>query len=247
MYLYREILDPDLYDCKFAAQFVESLHEPEILSASDAHLNSLKQCMMATDDIQLLADPLVEKCQQHMLNSGTVTPLFTAFPEKDRKVHLELGYNLPTQYEDIQRYISACKALGMIQQSQCAFFRTLQPIRNDKPVFGNDVSESDEWGIMVIGSSLRGNCFIQLFQIIQGRTQMHFHPLCRKILREGQYSYPFSRFFYISSAEEMCNVIKQIPKLLLRSTLSERECLINFATTLKALHHFGYRLYPKRH
>ena len=241
MYLYQEMINPDLYDQAFVARFMDTLLEPEIDSASDANLNILKREIMATDDIEMLAEPLIEEAQERIVSTGTLPPQFIAFPARDYKVRFELEQDIPTKPKNVRRFLCAGKALGLIRSAHCTFFATMQPLKNDLPVVGEDVTDQCPWGILIIGSSLRGNCFVTLQRITRNAQKMCFTPIHQKILREGAYHpYPFSRFFYIRDSEEMGEIVAQIPKLMLRANMSEPECLVNFATTLKALQHFGY-------
>lgn len=240
-YLYHEMLDPDLYDNDFVANFVDTLLEPEIDAASEENLSTLKQEIMATDDIESLTEPLMVLAQEKTTSTGTLAPNFVAFPSKNNKISFELEKAIPTKYKHIKYFLAAGKALGMIRSAQCIFFLTIQPLIDGRPAIGEEVSDACPWGIMLIGSSLRGNCFVQIQQIIRNSENLCFQLLRQDILREGKYlNYPFSRFFHIQDANEMSDVITQIPKLIARSTLSEYEALVNFATTLKALQYFGY-------
>ncbi len=126
----------------------------------------------------------------------------------------------------------------MSRAAQCIFFIAMQPLKDDKPVFGDDIPEICPWGILVIGSSLRGNCFIHLERMIR-KESLDFEKIYHNILREGQYIYPYSKLFHIEDYGEMGDIIGQVSKLTAGS-MPEKKCLINFATTLKALDFFGY-------
>lgn len=241
MYLYHEMLNPDLYDIDFVANFIDSLLESEIDAASDENMSSLKQNMMATDDIESLTEPLMTKFQDTVTSTGTLSPHFIVFSNKTNKITFELEEAIPTKHRHIHNFLAAGKALSMIRSSQCTFFSTMQPLINGRPAIGDEISENCPWGIMLIGSSLRGNCFVHIQQILKDAERVCFRLLRRDILREGRFgNYPFSKFFHIQDANEMSNIIAQIPKLLSRSALSESEALVNFATTLKSLQYFGY-------
>lgn len=241
MYLYHEMLNPDLYDNEFVASFIDALLESEIDAASDENLSILKQEMMPTDDIESLTESLATQSQNKIKSTGTLAPHFIAYTSKDSKILFELEEAIPIKYGHIRHFLSAGKALGMIRASQCIFFSTMQPLINKRPAVGVEISDTCPWGIMLIGSSLRGNCFVQIHKIIRNSEKMYFQLLRQDILREGKFSnYPFSRFFRIQDSDEMSDVIAQIPKLISRSTLSEYDALVNFATTLKALRYFGY-------
>jgi hypothetical protein len=240
--LYREMINPDLYDNSFVAGFMDTLLEPEIDSASDIKLGTLKKEMMATDDIEMLTDPLSEQAQEQIVSTGTLAPQFATFPARDHKINFELETEIPTKPEHIRNFLYAGKALGMTRLSQCTFFSTMQPLKDGFPAIGDEVTDLCPWGLMVIGSSLRGNCFVLLKQITRNAQNMCFNIVHQQILREGGYvDYPFSQFFYIQDANEMDGIVSQIPKLIMRSNQSERDCIVNFAATLKALQHFGYR------
>ncbi|MHA2279519.1 MAG: hypothetical protein ACXAC5_01320 [Promethearchaeota archaeon] len=239
--LYREMINPDLYDNSFVAGFMDTLLEPEVDSASDSKLNTIKMDMMATDDIEMLCDPLSEEAQEKIISTGTLAPQFATFPARNQKICFELETEIPTKSKNIRNFLHAGKALGLISLSQCTFFSTMQPLKDGFPAVGEEVTDLCPWGVIVIGSSLRGNCFVQLKQITRNSKNMCFDTLHQKILREGKYQdYPFSRFFHIHDANEMDAVVSQIPKLMMRGNMSEQECIINFAATLKALKYFGY-------
>ncbi len=241
MYSYHSMLDPNLYDNEFVANFVDGLSEPEVNSTSEELLNILKQEMMATDDISMLIESLLNEAKEKIISSGTLAPQFISYTDQDHKVRFELEMNIPTKSKQINKFFAAGKALSMIKSAQCTFFSTMQPLKDGFPAVGKEVDDDCPWGIFIIGSSLRGNCFVQLHQIIRNSSDICFNSIHEKIMREGQYApYPFSRFFHINDEEEMSRIISQIPKLMMRSNMSEQECIVNFATTLKALNHFGY-------
>lgn len=236
---YHELLDPDLYrDKPFVANFVESLHSPEIDQLSNIEVVRLLQSFMPTDDISSIMDPLLSSATQKILTTGSLPPEFSIYPQKNKRIKLELGPKVPTTSSKIQRFLSAGKALGLIRAGQCIFFSVMQPIRDEAPVFGEDVSDISTWGILIVGSSLRGNCFSSLNKMVPGK-QIRFKPIHRKIMREEKHdNYPFSDFFNIMDDDEMGRIIAQIPRLMSSNNLEEKKCLVNFSTTLKALENF---------
>ncbi len=238
-YQHQEMLDPDLYDDAFVASFVANLHEPEIDSMSDFAANHFE--MMPLDNISSLIELLSENAKERILSTGTQPPEFAVFPEEDHKIKLELDFDIPTTEERIQNFLHAGKALAFTQRAHCIFFSTMQPVNETTPVFGSDVKEDSSWGLYIIGSSLRGNCFTQLTSIQKQDERISFKVETQQITRERQsHSYPYSRFFHLKDSDEMNSVIKQFPKLMNRCNISEKDCVVNFATTLKTLKRFGY-------
>ncbi len=236
------MLNPDLYDDPFVANFISNLCEPEVLSISEDNLARLRRNMMATDDIQMLVDPILMDAQEQITTTGTLSPQFAAFPDKDRRISFGLESNIPTKSTNIRSFLAAGKALGFIRCSQCTFFYTMQPIENDRPAINEQVTTISPWGILIIGSSLRGNCFVNLVGIKRNLDKIKFYEIHQHIKREGQYyDYPFSKFFHIEDNEEMSEIIKQIPRIMGQSGMNEQECIINFATTLRSLLYFGYQ------
>lgn len=236
MNLYNNLLQPELYYEKpSVARFIETLSEPEIESASCDQIQRLKRDMMATDDIDTLTEQLAIEAREIVANTGTITPQFIAYLDKEHRVKLSSETRIPTTPQSVKRFLRAGKALGLSRTAQCIFFITMQPMKDNAPIFGGDTTKSCPWGILVIGSSLRGNCFVHLEQMIKN---LDFVVTQHNILREGQYDYPYSKLFHIEDHEEMADVIEQT--LRLARSIPERECLINFATTLKALDFFGY-------
>ncbi len=239
MNLYNNLLQPELYFEKpSVARFIETLNEPEIDSASCDQIQQLKRNMMATDDINTLAEDLSMEARETAISTGTVTPQFVAYLDEEHRVKFSSESKIPTTQKSVQRFLRAGKALGFSRTAQCTFFVTMQPLKDDNtPACGNDTALCP-WGILVIGSSLRGNCFVRLERMIKG-DGLDFETVYHNILREGKYDYPFSKLFHIEDYEEMGEIVEQTSKLT-PGTISERECLINFATTLKALDFFGY-------
>jgi len=235
--MYEEMLQPELYDKPDIARFVETLNEPEIKSASCDQVQIIRNEMMPTDDIDTLCETIAAEAREIVQNTGTISPQFIGYTGKEHRVKCSAETKIPTTSKSVQKFLRAGKALGLSRATQCLFFTTMQPLKDDKPAFGDDVTELCPWGIFVIGSSLRGNCFVHLEQIIKAED-LTFKTICHDILREGTHSYPFSKLFHIEDHEEMANIIEQISKLT--GEISEKECLINFATTLKALDYFGY-------
>jgi hypothetical protein len=241
-YLYDNLLDPDLYfDRPKVAQFLEFLQEPEVKTLSHEKADTLTREMMPLDDINSLIEPLAVNAQQQVIQTGSVSPKFSAFIRRDYKVKLELDDQIPKTTPKIRSFLSAGKALALMRSAQCIFFSTMQPLDNGSPAFGSIISDSAPWGILVIGSSLRGNCFVILMEVSrQNEDRVCFKTIHQKILREGKYDYPYSRFFHIADEDEMANIVEQIPKLMARCKLSEQECVLNFATSLNALRMCGY-------
>lgn len=239
MKLYSELLHPEFYYEKpEVARFVETLNEPEIESASCDQLQQLKQDMMATDDIDTIAENLAMEARKTVISTGTISPQFIGYLNHEHRVKFHPGTGIPTTPKSVRRFLRAGKALGLSRTAQCIFFVAMQPLKDNKPIFGDDIVEPCSWGILVIGSSLRGNCFVHLQRMVR-KESLSFETAHHDILREGQYMYPYSKLFHIEDYDEMTDIIEQISKLT-DGTISERECLINFATTLKALDFFGY-------
>lgn len=242
MNLYGNLLQPELYfDKPKVAQFVDTLNEPEIEAASYIQIQQLKREMIAIDDIDTLGEKLALEAREAVINTGTIIPQFISYLDLEHRVKFSSETRIPTTYKAVKRFLRAGKALGFSRTAQCIFFVAMQPLKNDAPAFGEDITDPCPWGILVIGSSLRGNCFVHLERMIR-KDNLIFETAYHKILREGQYNYPFSKFFHIENYDEMGNVIEQISKLA--GTMPEKECLINFATTLKALDFFGYSVVP---
>lgn len=237
MNLYSNLLQPELYfEQPKIARFVETLSEPEIESASYDKIQLLRKEMMATDDINTLAEDLSVEARENIENTGTISPQFIVYTNREHRIKFESD-KVPQTHNSVKNFLLAGKALGLSRASQCVFFVAMQPLKDDHPVSGDDVSEFCSWGILVIGSSLRGNCFVHLERVIN-EENLQFEKLHHKIMREGEYDYPYSNFFHIEDHNEMAGVIEQTLKF--SASMSERECLINFATTLKALDFFGY-------
>lgn len=241
-YLYNNLLDPDLYcDQPHVARFVEMLLEPEIEANAAEQVRKISREMMPMDDINGLVEPLSLCAKQQITQTGSLTPEFNAFLDADYKIRLGIGDELPRTRRKVDEFLYAGKALAFVRVAQCIFFSTMQPLVNDMPAFGESVSESAPWGIIIIGSSLRGNCFILLMEITRNKDNIRFNTIHHKILREGQYDYPYSRFFHIEDEDEMGGIIRQIPKLMIRCQLSEEECVQNFASCLMILRQLGYQ------
>lgn len=244
MNLYSELLHPEFYYEKPAiARFIETLNEPEIESTSHDQLQQLKRDMISTDDIDTLAEELAMEARETIINTGTIAPQFIGYPNKERRVKFH-SKTVPTTPKLIRRFLRAGKALGLSRATQCLFFVSMQPLKDNRPIFGDDVTGMCSWGILVIGSSLRGNCFVHLHRIVR-KESLSFEVAHHDILREGQYEYPFSKLFHIEDHDEMAEIIEQASKLSDETTVPERECLINFATTLKALDFFDYSVSPR--
>lgn len=236
MNLYQHLIDPDLYDQPKVAQFIDALSETEIQNISDYKLESLKNNIMPMDDINKLIEVLMEEAQQKIVESGFLSPQFIGYTNSQSRIRLGTDTKVPRTVKGIQRFLWAGKSLAFSRTLNCLFFSTMQPLENNMPVVG-DLTQHSDWGILIIGSSLRGNCFVCIKKVINIETTPRFKPIFHKILREGVYDYPYSQFFHISDYKEMTEIIQQIPKLN-SNVIPEKQCLINFATTLKALDYF---------
>ncbi len=236
--LYEELLDPDLYDNTWVASFIENLSEPEIDETSDQRISYLKKEMMPTDDIYGLLQSLHQSAQEKIKKTGTLAPEFVAFADSRAPIRLSSG--LPKTPRQVQNFLIAAKCLSLVRCCQCIFFSAMQPITDGEPVFAQKADNHCDWGLLTIGSSLRGNCFIMLSELLTS-AKFSFQTLEDKITREKEYSYPYSHFYYVEDYEEMGEIVKQIPKLVNKTEgLTERDSLVNFSTTLKALQQFGY-------
>lgn len=235
--IYEKFLDPDLYDNPWVASFIENLNEPELDEASDQGALCLRKEMMPIDDIYGLLQSLHQSAQTQIRKTGTLDPEFVAFINPSSPIRFSSG--LPQNLQQVKNFLNAAKCLSLVRCCQCMFFSAMQPILDGKPVFAKMADDCD-WGLLTIGSSLRGNCFIMLSELLT-EEKFSFQVVEDKITRENEYDYPYSRFYHINSYEEMEEIIKQIPKLINRTqNFTERDGLLNFATTLKALRQFGY-------
>ncbi len=240
-HLYKELIDPDLYFDDSVAKFIENLLEPEIDSQSDENAEEFIEKMIPTDDIESLSESIYKQSKVSILDTGSLIPSFIIFRSQNNSIKLKA--DIPCKKNQVRDFSTAAKALAFIQNAQCVFFRTLQPIEeNGNLIFGREIETDTAWAVHQVGSSVRGNCFVLLADIIRSnKNEVNFHITTQQILREGKYDYPYSRFFHIDDEIEMASVIQQIPRLVAKFPgLTEKDCLINFATTLKALCYFGY-------
>lgn len=239
--MYQRLMDPDLYvEMPVVARFVEAMNEPEIQDASQENVARLQRDLTPTDDINGIAETLASEARNCVITTGTLTPQFVGYLSPDQRIKINPQSKIPKTPRSISRFMKAGKALALTRTTHCIFFCTLQPIKNGEPIVGDDITDICPWGVMVIGSSLRGNCFVHLEQMFRNKEELSFRCLYHKILREGQYEYPFSKFLHIQDHNEMAEIITQASKF--NTELPEKECLINVATTLKALDTFGYSI-----
>ena len=239
-YLYQQLLDPDLYDSVYVARFIETLAEPEIHSISDENAASLIEHMMPTDDINTVCRDILDEAKASILASGSLNPAFLAFPHSDNRMILNVP--IPDTRNKADNLLVAGKSLGFVCTAQCIFFVTMRAIENDKIISGNLINESTDRGIFIIGSSLSGHRFVNLSKIIKNEGSLIFQTVADIISRDGECPHMYSRFFNIEDTCEMENIIQQIPKIVKRSSLTNKESLIQFATTLKALRYFQKNL-----
>lgn len=235
-YQYQELLDPELYNRSHVAQFVANLLEPEVDTRSDEQVNELQQDMASTDHIQSIIESLAEELKAQHDEGGTVPPTFISYINPDHRIKMHTNYHIPTKPINIRRFLAAGKALSMIRKTQCTFFCTMQLLHRDQPAFGEMSHKCTDQGLFIVGSSLRGNCFVHISKLCSSG----FKHIDTHITRDRNQDYPFSRFYEIQNENEMTRIIEQIPKLMARSGIAEQECIVNFATTLKALKLFGY-------
>lgn len=233
--LYRNLLEPELYSDKRVAQFIDNLTEPEIDTASDIELETFVKNMVPTDDIAGYLQKVLMEAQTDFQACRTVSPSFFAFYNDKRKPLRLLSDNPGTQSR-VDNLLSAGKCLALTTTANAIFFRSMVYHEDSRILIDKSKAKNPQLGIHVVGSSVQGNCFVSLVDIQSTRFVSEF----QKITREGSYNYPFGQFFHIKDDEEMNQIVRQIEKIAFRVNLSPEECLINFATTLKALLHFGY-------
>lgn len=242
--MYEQLLDPDLYgETPAIARFIEAMNEPEIQAASEDNVSYLKRELTPTDNINEITETLATEARECVEATGTLAPQFVGYLNSNQRVKINSQTKIPKTPRSIMRFLKGAKALALTRTTHCMFFCTLQPLRHDFPAFGEDVTDICPWGIIVIGSSLRGNCFVHLDKMFRSENGLAFRCLHHKILREGQYDYPFSKFFHIRDHHEMAEVIEQASKV--NTELTEKECLISVTTTIKALDAFGYSIWEE--
>lgn len=238
---FRELLDPNLYSDPIVIRFIEGLLEPEIDLSSTLLLDNLKKTMTSLDDIKVSAEHLLAEAKLKLKNGNSVLPHFILFSEDQSRIRLEMDTDSLKKALDLEGYLAAGKCMAFIRNAHSIFFRTAIPLVNDMPAFGNEARHTIEWGILVIGSTLRGNCLVYLNKVANDGASIYFPILYASVMREGQFTqYPMNRFYHIENTKEMSAIIKQIPKLMVQSKLSEQQVIINFATTLKVLKAFNY-------
>ncbi len=238
--LYRNLLVPELYpESGRVAQFIEGLLEPEIDTASDLELEQLAAHILPTDDIADRLQTVEKETQEGIRKCGTSPPSFFAFYGNHRKPIRLLSDN-PKTKPHVSNLLYAGKCMAMATAAHSIFFRSLVYHRKGE-VYANQLDSMDyQEGIHVIGSSIRGNCFVSLSSIEKNDSKITFAPVSQKITREGEYDYPFGQFFGIEDHIEMRQIIQQCENIAHKLNLTHHQCLINFATTFKALLKFGY-------
>jgi hypothetical protein len=241
MMQYIELLDPSIYPDPIVARFIELLLEPEVDTASTVQLHLLQKTMTSLDDIKTSAEWILAEAKLKIKNGDSVLPHFILFGENQSRMRLEMDEQSLKKPLNLESYLAAGKCMAFIRNAHSVFFRTAIPLINDMPAFGPDARHAPDWGLIVLGSTLRGNCLVYLNKVANDGNSVFFPILHAIVAREGNYvQYPMNRFYFIENSKEMSLVIKQIPKLMAQNKLDERQTIINFATTLKALKAFNY-------
>lgn len=239
--LYEELLEPNLYHEKpRVAQFIDSLAEPEIDTSSDDCADNFIEDMVPTDDIADCMHFIQTESELDINEYGSVSPSFFAFYNKKLKPLRLLSENPDTQSR-VDNLLSAGKCMAFVTTASVIFFRSLVYHEDEKICIDKTSTKAPRRGIHIIGSSVRGNCFVSLVDVDSSKRKSRFTPVLQKITRESKCDYPFSDFFNIRDEEEMCNIIQQAEKIMYKVNLSEEDCLINFATTLKVLLFYGHK------
>lgn len=239
--LYRELLFPELYNCRRAAKFVDALISPEIDSGSNEPAEQFCSAMPSADDV---VEHLLKVCKlaiQKTREIGTFNCFFVAFQNTKPLQCITLVSKVPTTKEEIRELLCAGKCLAFANKAQSVFFASEIYHEDGKPILGQPIPESASWGIQVIGSSASGNSFRALISIQDLNGELIFSDPVVEINRDRCFDYPFARFFSITDEDEMSDILSQIPTLSQNyPTLTEQATIKNFAITMKALLKLGY-------
>lgn len=237
--LYRDLLFPELYNCRRAAKFIDAIISPEIDSESTEPSEQFCKSMPSADDVIEQLYIVCKLAMQKIRESGTFNCFFVAF--QDTKRPITLVSKVPTTKSEIRELLSAGKCLAFANKAHSIFFASEVYHSNGKPILGQSIPSSASWGIHVVGSSAMGNSFRALIDIQDLNGNLFFGDPVIEIDRDRSFDYPFARFFSIADEDEMSDILSQLPTLSKHyPSLTEQVTIKNFAITMKALLKLGY-------
>ena len=249
---YANILQPDLFDSKYAAEFVYDLSKVEIDTGSDLCSQALVDDMIPTDDMPRYieyisnitqSDILKQLSQQHEGSVINIHPTFYAFYNFTRKP-ISMVIDSPAKPEHADQILTAGKTLAFATCAHAVFFRSIVMHDNGNIITNKDQIKNDtNYAIHIIGSTLRGNCLNQLIDIVEvagDKSAVTFNVIQNSIVRDAEVNYKLSKFYSIQDAEEMEKVLSNVRKLQLKiAGQDDLQSRVLFASTLKALSLFG--------
>lgn len=245
---YNDILQPDLFDSRYAAEFVYDLANAEVDTSSSMYAQSIENEMLPTDDMPKYLDYISKTTQQEILNQIStnndkavinINPAFYSFYNLARKPII-MSVDFPTRSDQSDEILLAGKALAIATCAHAVFFRSIVMHDDGKIITHRDeVGENYSYAIHIVGSTLRGNCLSQLINI-NDKDGVSFEVIHNSITRDSEVNYKISKFYEVKDSKEMENILIKVRKLQLKiAGQDDMQSRILFATTLKALHLFG--------
>lgn len=237
--LYKSLLDPADYKNNAVAEFVYSLVSPEIESLSESELESTIGQVAPADDAMAFFDECLAECEEKIKQHCHFKPFFIAIGPDNKRTRLSSP--VPISETQINDLLLAGKCLAFITRAQAVLFATEVFHDGNQPIWGEKPDSNAQWGIFIIGSTVRGHTIQQLTAIAQVDNTIGFKEISKTMNRDSSLASKIGRFFYIQDHQELCEIVTRIPKIqaLIPST-AVRSAPLNFMTSLKILQTLGY-------
>lgn len=241
-WMYANLLRPDLYHgfAPWLCSFIESLNSPELRSQADeAALAKLDQ--FANYKYGHLLDEIMDDAKNRVITTGAIRPTFYHYVNPDQST-TSLS-PMPISPVDIQSLLCQGKCFAFALAAPFTFFCTEIFHHEGELTIGHPVNDDHEWGILVQGSSWDGTFYQRVVNINKTRKELQFVNVYDVVGKDQDSEIPFGRFYHVRDELEFAEILEQMPtftKSHRGQILSERQVLVNFATTLRALWIAGY-------
>lgn len=237
--LYKSLLDPANYKNKAVAEFVHSLVSPEIESLSEAELEATLEQVVPADDAMAFFDDCLAECKEKIRQHCHFKPFFIAVCPDNKRT--KLSSPVPISEAQIDDLMLAGKCLAFLTRAQAILFATEVFHDGNQPIWGEKPNSNAQWGILIVGSTVRGHAIQQLTAITKLNNEIEFEEIFKTMSRDSSVSSKIGKFFHIQDQQELCEIVVRIPKIqaLIPSTTSS--AALNFMTSLKILQNLGYK------
>lgn len=220
----NDLLNPELYQDEATRTFIEDVFTCEAEAKMKA--KQLDPTAVAPDNIIVYLEATMEEAKKQFLESAVIIPTYTAFSNK----MLRLSMDYPTTDKGVSSLINVGKCFAFCSFAPAIFFSSLFPSDD----------EGRKFALSVVGASVIGNTFVNILSPVNHEGEIEFVEVMKDIVRKRQSKTIFGKLYDLRSSQEITNVVRFVPEVMVKTGLTPGECASNFAATLQVLDRFGY-------